>query len=678
MNKLDIDYQNLVKDILENGVVKTTRNGKVLSVFGRSIRYKFKDGKFPLLTTKKMAWKQIVTELLWFLKGDTNIKYLLENDCHIWDGDAYQLYKLKHNFQINQGIDILSQDEFINRIKTDDNFAKEFGELGPIYGKQWRRWKKVDEVWDERLIPPFKIENIELIDQIVNLINDLKTNPDSRRLMVNAWNVSELDKVVLPPCFTENMLVKCKYGYKKISNISTDDYVLTEDGTYQKVYAIQTTSYDDRLIGIRVYGNNTIITSTPDHPFLIKDKGYVKASKVTEDDYLGIPLNKNEIVPTFSSEIGDIINKEDFWFLLGYFMGDGWINHETKELFLTIDEKDHHMVFNRLKNIIPLDDVSEENDLIKKYVSKNTDFNDILTMFGDVGENRVIPEFIYDSPKHFINEFIEGFNLSDGGENDGERKFYTLSSSVAYGLQLLYSKLNIRVSVSYNKESEMFTINSSKQKNKSSKFIFDENYLWLKVKTIKELDGKETNGFVYNLSVENNHTYNVFNLVNHNCHYGFQLYTEELNLNDRFNLWEKLENKNIDDFPIGPLSDEQYHGILNELDVPRRKISLMWNQRSIDVPLGLPFNIASYGLLLELIAKEVNMVPDELIGNLGDCHIYINQIDGIKRQLTREPFPLPMVTLSDRIVNDISEYTLDDIKLENYQFHSTIKIPLSN
>jgi thymidylate synthase len=149
MNKLDIDYQNLVKDILENGVQKKDRTGTgTISVFGRQIRHKMGEG-FPLLTTKKMAWKQIVTELLWFLKGDTNIKYLLENDCHIWDGDAYQSYKLKNNFKINQGVDILSQDEFINRIKTDDNFAKEFGELGSIYGKQWRRWKKVDEVWDE-------------------------------------------------------------------------------------------------------------------------------------------------------------------------------------------------------------------------------------------------------------------------------------------------------------------------------------------------------------------------------------------------------------------------------------------------------------------------------------------------------------------------------------------------
>lgn len=91
-NGLDEQYIDLLKDILENGVEKETRNGKTLSVFGRSIRYKFKDGKFPLLTTKKMHWKSIVTELLWFLRGDTNIRYLVQNGCHIWNGDAYQAY----------------------------------------------------------------------------------------------------------------------------------------------------------------------------------------------------------------------------------------------------------------------------------------------------------------------------------------------------------------------------------------------------------------------------------------------------------------------------------------------------------------------------------------------------------------------------------------------------------
>jgi len=91
MNKLDLDYQNLLRDILENGTKKETRNGGTISVFGRQLRHDFRDG-FPLLTTKRMAFKAIVTELLWFLRGDTSIEYLLENDCNIWTGDAYQAY----------------------------------------------------------------------------------------------------------------------------------------------------------------------------------------------------------------------------------------------------------------------------------------------------------------------------------------------------------------------------------------------------------------------------------------------------------------------------------------------------------------------------------------------------------------------------------------------------------
>ena len=661
MNKLDLDYQNLLKDILENGTKKRTRNGEVISLFGKQIRHKMSEG-FPLLTSKKMYFKGILVELLWFLKGDTNIKYLLDNDCHIWDGDCYQSYVLSHNFIINQGIEILSQEEFINRIKTNDEFSKEWGELGPLYGKQWRKWSA---------------DKIHKNDQISNLINELKTNPDSRRLMVNAWNVGELSQMVLPPCFTENMLVKCKNGYKKISNISTEDYVLTEDGSYQRVYATHTTEYDNRLIGIRVYGNNSTITSTPDHPFLIKDKGYIKASEVTEDDYLGIPLNKNEIVPTFSSEIGDLVNKEDFWFLMGYFMGDGWLDYTTKEIFVTIDEKDQLMVLNRIKNIIDLVDISEQDDVIKKYVCKNDYFFDLFTTFGDAGENRIIPEFIHDLPNYFVSEFIDGFKLSDGSENDGNTKFYTISSSVAYGLQLLYSKLNIRVSVISNRENDVFTINVSKQKNKSNKFIFDEKYLWLKVKTISKLNGKDTNGFVYNLSVENNHTYNVFNLVNHNCHYGFQLYTRELSLYERIVLF--MKGKKVERF-LEKITFKD----LDDSNIPTRSISLMWNQRSVDSPLGLPFNVASYGLLLEIIAKMVNMVPDELIGNLGDCHIYVNQIDGVKEQLTRDPFPLSRLIMSDKInFNEGIDEFLDscsvkDFFIEGYQSHSKINIPLSN
>ena len=353
MNSLDKKYIDLLQDILDNGVTKETRNGETLSVFGRQIRHKMSDG-FPLLTTKKMYWKGIVTELLWFLRGDTNIKYLIDNDCHIWNGDAMKNYE-NHNGEIDWGPFITKEEAFVEQIKTDDEFAKKWGDLGPVYGNQWRKWKRIRRVEDVEHKDLIHI--IDYVDQITNLINDLKTNPDSRRLMVNAWNVGELDQMTLPP-----------------------------------------------------------------------------------------------------------------------------------------------------------------------------------------------------------------------------------------------------------------------------------------------------------------------------CHYGFQVYTRELSLDERLKLWD---NK------FGFANEEQKNQFdpnvhLDTHGVPTRAISLMWNQRSCDFPLGIPANIMSYALLLMMIAKQVNMVPDELIGNLGDCHVYLNQIDGIKEQITREPYELPTVKLSDRIVDDISEYTLDDIILENYQSHPTIKMPLSN
>jgi len=198
MNKLDKQYTDLLQDILDNGVKKEDRTGTgTISIFGRQIRHNMKDG-FPLLTTKKMPFKTIVTELLWFLRGDTNIKYLVDNNCHIWDGDCYANYLKKYEQDKTPGIvyytDPLqyrpyTQEEFINKIKTNDEFARKWGELGPIYGKQWRKWS---------IKPTMNSETGEIfignmwIDQIQNLINDLKTNPDSRRLLVSAWNVADL------------------------------------------------------------------------------------------------------------------------------------------------------------------------------------------------------------------------------------------------------------------------------------------------------------------------------------------------------------------------------------------------------------------------------------------------------------------------------------------------------
>ena len=354
MNSIDKQYQALLGDILENGVEKSDRTGTgTISVFGRQIRHKMSEG-FPLLTTKKMAWKTMVTELLWFLRGDTNIKYLVDNGCNIWNGDAYKRYE-KYAMDNSYGVDVFSMTEFIDEIKTNDEFAKKWGELGPIYGKQWRSW---DFPEINGYFGP--------IDQIKILIQSLKTNPDSRRLMVNAWNVGKLHEMVLPP-----------------------------------------------------------------------------------------------------------------------------------------------------------------------------------------------------------------------------------------------------------------------------------------------------------------------------CHYGFQIYTRELSLEERYNIWfnnnyetgmEKyFDPNNLPDF------DNEYY-----TPTSTRAISLLWNQRSVDVFLGLPFNIASYGLLLEMIAREVNMVPEHLIGHLGDTHLYSNHIEQAQEQIDREPKELPILKMSSghnfraALKGNADEIDLNDFILLGYEPHPTIKAPLSN
>ena len=184
MNKLDEQYRGILAELLYNGKEKEDRTGTgTLSKFGMQIRHKMSDG-FPLLTTKRMAVKTCMTELKWFLKGDTNIKYLVDNGCNIWNGDAYKAYQ---NAIAEVGLfdAMMDQEEFINKIKTDDEFAKKWGDLGPIYGRMWR-------AFDE--------DSYGGIDQIANLINDLKTNPDSRRLMVTAWHPGYNQHSVLPPC----------------------------------------------------------------------------------------------------------------------------------------------------------------------------------------------------------------------------------------------------------------------------------------------------------------------------------------------------------------------------------------------------------------------------------------------------------------------------------------------
>lgn len=213
INKVDTQYLELIKDIIDNGTHKITRSGGVTSVFDRTMRFNLNEG-FPLLTTKKVFTKGIIHELLWFLKGDTNIKYLVDNNVHIWDGDAYRFYleKInKHNGLIEgwsvslnvnaerllkKHISPLSKEDFIECVKNKKHITivddvkvidYVYGDLGPVYGKQWRYFGN------------------KRVDQVQNIIDKLKNSPDDRRIILSAWNPNDMNEMALPPCHVFSM-----------------------------------------------------------------------------------------------------------------------------------------------------------------------------------------------------------------------------------------------------------------------------------------------------------------------------------------------------------------------------------------------------------------------------------------------------------------------------------------
>ncbi len=195
-------YLDLLQHILDTGVKKEDRTGTgTISIFGYQMRFDLSKG-FPLLTTKRVPFKLIASELLWFIKGDTNIRYLLEHNNHIWDEWAFKKWVESSEYNgpdmTDFGLRAAKDEEFAKvldeqmkifheKVLTDDEFSKKYGELGPVYGKQWRSWPS---------------DNGETIDQLKNVIEQIKRNPNSRRLIVSAWNPAEVDEMALPPCHT--------------------------------------------------------------------------------------------------------------------------------------------------------------------------------------------------------------------------------------------------------------------------------------------------------------------------------------------------------------------------------------------------------------------------------------------------------------------------------------------
>jgi thymidylate synthase len=214
-NEIDRQYKELLEHIIRFGIDKTDRTGTgTKSIFGWQIRHNMQNG-FPALTTKKLAWKQVCSELLWFLTGQTNIAFLHKHNNYIWDGDY-------------------------NKSGRDD------GELGPIYGHQWRNWggwkevKFTDEKDENGYLKPTYIKHYG-IDQIDTLVRNIKENPDSRRLIVSAWNVSDLDKMVLPPCH---------YGFQIYTRPTTRDEKIVNPGKYRAISLMWNQRSVDTFLGL--------------------------------------------------------------------------------------------------------------------------------------------------------------------------------------------------------------------------------------------------------------------------------------------------------------------------------------------------------------------------------------------------------------------------------------------
>lgn len=199
MSKIDKNYHNLLERILQEGYTYEDPNRKGVNrieIPSYTFRHDFKDG-FPAITTKKLNYKSVVTELIWFLRGDTNIKYLVDNGCNIWNKDAYNYYLKRYNSKKGEGL--FTFEEFVNYIKNRDKNHPVIGDLGPVYGAQWRKWNTKQSVVVGHNGSYNEFGTI-IKDQISNLIKGFKEKPLATDHIVNAWNVGDLKDMALPPC----------------------------------------------------------------------------------------------------------------------------------------------------------------------------------------------------------------------------------------------------------------------------------------------------------------------------------------------------------------------------------------------------------------------------------------------------------------------------------------------
>ena len=581
MNNIDIRYQELLKDILENGVSKMDRTGTgTISVFGRQIRHSMKDG-FPLLTTKKMYFKGIVTELLYFLRGNTSIEYLVENDCNIWNGDLSKYH----------GVDV-------SKYKELSKFDSNLYEGGAIYPHQWRNFGSNDYN-RKRITIPFKTSFIK-----------------------ESYNINSNDENV----------------GKEYSTLGYGNYIVLDsfkqgdrNETHYKIQFINTNTIKN--IRRDKLGTNII------DPYMASKNGVACVGEYKKYSHLNIEKLKN----IWNGMISRCYNPSN----------DNYIYYGGKGVYV----ENRWLCFEYF-----LSDV----DKIKNWENKVSNWDEYE-----------LDKDLYGDGFKYSLETCCWLSKSDNLKKSKEKFNYIVSNGVDE--YEFINHVDFMNKFKINNQGNFASMLRGDRPNCEGWFLINKNKLSDGVDQIQELiNTLKTNPDSRRMLVTAWNPTQLHDLCLPACHYGFQVYTRELSRDERIQIY-------VNEYMGGVGKPSGFEDAkLTTRNIPTRAISLMFNMRSNDVPLGLPFNIASYAILLEIIGRLVNMVPDELIGNLGDCHIYLNQIDGCKEQITREPYELPKLVISNQLNFDesIDEFLnsclITDFKIEDYKSHPTIKFPLSN
>lgn len=599
-------YLDIVKKVLDSGIYKANRTDiPTIMLPFQHFQHNMQDG-FPLLTTKRMPLKVIAVELEGFLKGITSKKWYQDNGCHIWDEWANPLAVQNYITQYPL-------------LKTPiKEIQKEYDDLGPIYPHQFRHF---GACYDEDDDGP-----INGTDQITNIINILKTDPDSRRMVCSAWNPNQMSRMALPPCFVKGS-VYTSNGYKEIQNIVEGDLVYSHDDSFNVVNKVWKTEYDGEIIHITPYYTSEAIECTPNHQFLTRDRGWQQAKDLVVQDYVAAPQNKKSIIISVSEK--NVPLTQQNMYTLGYLAAVGYIKKNTDTVCFTL-RKNYKIVIKKAFQGIELRRKIVSNRKVY-YFTYNKKWTPIVQQFGNNSTDKCIPQWVFDSPKEYIRSFLDGFLDAKTVVTKYGVTCSITSPQLALGLQKLCYKAGYKVTInkfSRTAGKDTFNIRFVKKIIRPNDGQFtDQNFIWTAIKHITQSHQRCN---VYNIEVNNTNTYIIDNVVTHNCHV----------------LWNLVH----------------VNGVLN----------LHWHSRSADLLLGVPFNIASYALLLLLLCKEANLQPGILSATFADCHIYKNHIDGAKMQILRDPYPLPQVEIPNENWINILNWSHHYLTLKNYKHHSHI------